>query len=148
MPGADSPIVVDTNIVFSALLRADTLIARIILRTNRTFFICESVLVELYRHKERILRFSQLSDDEIIIQLHQLLRRMQVYKEDSFPLHHVDAAADLCRNVDPADAPMVALALTLDAWLWTGDRKLRSALEPRGFTSFFEPPASLISLVE
>jgi len=57
VPGADAPIVVDTNILFSALLRADTLIARIILRSDRRFFICESILIELYRHKERILRF-------------------------------------------------------------------------------------------
>jgi len=60
----------------------------------------------------------------------------------------VDRAAELCREVDPADAPIVALALTLDAWLWTGDRKLRSALERRGFTAFFDPPPSLIALIE
>lgn len=143
MPGADAPIAVDTNILFSALLNADTLIARIILRSDRRFFICESVLVELYKHKERILRFSRLSDDEIIVQLHDLLKRMHVYREDALPLVHVDAAANLCREVDPSDAPVVALALTLDAWLWTGDRKLRAALEPRGFTSFFEPPPFL-----
>jgi predicted nucleic acid-binding protein len=144
VPGADAPIVVDTNVIFSALLRTDATHARIILRSGRRFFICESVLVELYRHKERILRFSRMTDDEIVVQLHELLRRMQVYNEDVLPLHHVDTAADLCRDVDPADAPMVALALTLDAWLRTGDRKLRSALESRGFTSFFDPPLSLI----
>jgi predicted nucleic acid-binding protein len=138
VPGPESPVVVDTNVIFSALLRADSPFARILGNANRTFYVCESILVELFHHKERIQRFSRLSEDDVLVVLHQLLRRVHVYKEDAFPARHVAAARELCRDVDPADAPVVALALTLDGWLWTGDRALRTGLEKRGFTAFFD----------
>jgi len=143
VPGPESPVVVDTNVIFSALLRADSPFARILGNADRTFFVCESILVELFHHKERIQRFSRLGEDEVLVVLHQLLRRVHIYREDAFPARHVATARELCRDVDLADAPVVALALTLDAWLWTGDRALRRGLEQRGFTSFFDPRSAV-----
>lgn len=48
-------IVVDANILFSALLRDNTAYSRIILDTARTFYLCESTIIELFKHKERIV---------------------------------------------------------------------------------------------
>ncbi len=56
------PIVVDTNILFSALLRRGTPFAEVLLQSGYSFCVCESVLVELFRRKERILRATQLSE--------------------------------------------------------------------------------------
>ena len=135
----DTPIIVDANILFSALLRSDSRFAEILLYRGHRFCICESTFVELFHHKERILTFSRLSDVEITALLHAFLRRLTVEREESIPTTCREEAAALCRGVDPRDEPYVALTLALDGRLWTGDQKLRKGLMARGFTRFFDP---------
>jgi predicted nucleic acid-binding protein len=64
---------------------------------------------------------------------------LKVEREELIPESCRAEAVELCRGVDPADAPFVALTLALDGRLWTGDKKLRSGLAARGFTRFFDP---------
>jgi predicted nucleic acid-binding protein len=140
VPEADTPpIIVDANILFSALLRKDSPFAEVLLYRDHRFCICESTVVELFRHKERILTFSRLRDTDIAALLHAFLRRLTVEREELIPVACREEAVELCRDVDPADAPYVALTLALDGRLWTGDQKLRRGLTARGFTRFFDP---------
>lgn len=133
------PIVVDTNILFSALLRKPSRFSEVILQSEHRFYVCESVLIEMFRHKERILRLSHLEEDELV-QLYQiLLRRLHVYKEDLIAPEHWRRAHKLCRSIDETDTPHVALALELNASLWTGDKALRDRLPEQGFDNFFSP---------
>ena len=138
MPAA---VVVDTNILFSALLRDDSWFGEILMNPAYEFYIAEFVFVELFKHKERILRASRLSEDELLKQLEILLTHLTVMQEALVPAEHKREAFRLCAEVDPRDAPHVARALALGAPLWTGDQKLRRGLEARGFTSFFNPTA-------
>lgn len=41
-------------------------------------------------------------------------------------------------DVDAKDTPFAALAIELDAPLWTGDKKLVLGLRKKGFDRFFE----------
>ncbi|MBN8682548.1 MAG: hypothetical protein J0L99_07840 [Chitinophagales bacterium] len=45
-------------------------------------------------------------------------------------------AYQLCKVVDEFDTPFIALALELDAPLWTNDEKLKAALRRQGFDAF------------
>jgi predicted nucleic acid-binding protein len=135
------PVVVDTNILLSALLRSRSRIAEILFKPDREFYICEFAIAELFRHKERILKSSHLDEHELVEGFHKLIRKVILYKEDFIPLAHVRAADALCSGVDPDDMPHVALTLALDGLLWTGDRRLRRGLEERGFNRFFDPAA-------
>lgn len=139
MAEAPAAVVVDTNILFSALLRQENRFAAPLLRVEHRFYVCESVLVELFKHKEKIQRLSRLSDDDLLRFYHVLLRRLTLYKEDLISPEHWSTARDLCRGVDEADTPHVALALELDAPLWTGDTRLKDGLSARGFSRFFSP---------
>lgn len=136
---APKPVVVDTNILFSALLSDSSRFASTLFNPDYELFVTELVIVELFRHKERILTASRLTGDEVVQLFHALLRRLNLCKDSMVPPEHEVMATTLCSGVDPADAPHVALALTLGAPLWTGDRRLRKALEARGFTRFFDP---------
>lgn len=135
------PIIVDTNVIFSTLLRDQSGFADTLLRTDHHFFACELVLVELFKHKERIVQASHLSEDEIVRFYYNLLRRISVYREDLIAPKNWQEAYILCRDVDESDTPHVALALELDGLLWTGDRALRDGLRRKGFDRFFEPGA-------
>ena len=56
---------VDTNVVFSALLSTESRFAVSLLRSEPRFYVCESVLAELFRRKEKILRLSHLDDEDL-----------------------------------------------------------------------------------
>jgi len=133
------PVVVDTNILFSALLKDESHFAEVLLRSEHPFYVSESVLMELFRHKEKILRLSRLEEDDLVRFYHVLLRRLHLHKEELIAPEHWRTAQDLCRDVDESDTPHVALTLELQGRLWTGDRRLRDGLAARGFDRFFSP---------
>ncbi|MBE2197423.1 MAG: PIN domain-containing protein [Anaerolinea sp.] len=132
------PIVIDTNILFSALLRSESHFTRTILGSGETFFICESAIVELFKHKERIVQISRLTETEVIRLFYILLRHVTIAKEDLIDPAIRHKAYELCLGIDEADTPHVALALHLNGLLWTGDKTLRQGLEKQGFDRFFD----------
>ncbi len=60
-------IVVDTNIVFSAILNTNSRIARIILqpRTRLNFYSTEQLLKEILEHKQKLQRLTDYTDYEL-----------------------------------------------------------------------------------
>ena len=61
-------VIVDTNIIFSALLREDNRYARAIIKNEKgyDFYVVYFTIVELFKHKERIKEFSNLSEEDIL----------------------------------------------------------------------------------
>lgn len=64
--------IVDTNILFSALLNSQSSFANLLFQGEYSYFICELVLVELFKRKEKIIKVSQLSENEIV-RIYQIL---------------------------------------------------------------------------
>jgi predicted nucleic acid-binding protein len=133
-----APVVVDTNILFSALLRpGNSFIAT--LTSERRFYVSESVLAEIFRHKEKIVSATRLDQDALARAYHAILMIVELYREGLIPTACWEQAAELCRGVDPNDAAPVALTLALDGVLWTGDKALKAGLMAKGFDRFFTP---------
>lgn len=136
----DPPVVVDTNIIFSALLGAESPFREVLFTSPRRFVICETTIVDLFRLKEKLRALRPGIPDDVLSQmLHAILRRVELMRESSFSNESWNAAVELCRDVDPDDAPQVALALAVDGVLWTGDGRLKRALQKQGFVRFFTP---------
>ncbi|WP_071189247.1 PIN domain-containing protein [Trichormus sp. NMC-1] len=135
----NQPIIVDTNILFSALLNSQSSFANLLFQGEYSYFICELVLVELFKRKEKIIKVSQLSENEIVRIYQILLQRLNLYKEDLIAPDNRAAAYALCKDIDESDTPHVALTLELEGLLWTGDKKLKEGLIRKGFEKFFEP---------
>lgn len=135
----DRPVIVDTNILFSALLRKQTRFASILLDSEYDFYVCEQVIVELFKHKESITEQSKLTEEELLTLFHTILRRIRLYKEDQIAQEHYALAESLCQNIDEHDSRHVALTLELQGLLWTSDKKLKNGLLRQQFTQFFEP---------
>jgi predicted nucleic acid-binding protein len=133
-------IVVDTNILFSLLLRGENALRKRILTDSAAMFYSPRfVFVELFKHKERIAQATDLNEEALAECLHELLARVQFIEEGGIPIGTWMEARRLCRDVDPKDTPFIALTLYLDGRLWTGDDKLKAGLRVRGFDRFFEP---------
>ena len=137
MTAGAEPIVVDTNILFSALLRSESAFRRVLFRSGREFVVCETTLAELFRRKEKLVRTTRLDDAELTVGYYLLLKRVRLHKEASIPKACWDQASALCRGIDAEDMPQVALALALDGLLWTGDNVLKAGLRAKGFDRFF-----------
>lgn len=132
-------VVVDTNILFSLLLRGESALRKKNLTGSTPTFYCPRyVFVELFKHKERIAQATALTEPDLLECLHELLARVRFVEEGGIPIGTWMEAWRLCRDVDPKDTPFVALALHLEGSLWTDDAELKAGLRARGFDQFFE----------
>ncbi len=135
----DKPIIVDTNVVFSALMGQPSHFTDLLLGSDYRFYVCELVIVELFNHKEKLKAASRLPEDQIVRVLYTLMRHLNLFKEDLIAPVNRQSAFLLCRDIDETDAPHVALTLELRGLLWTGDKALKAGLRRKGFKDFFEP---------
>ena len=136
----ETKLVVDTNVFFSLLLRRDTPARRrFFADASHSFYGPRFLFVELFKHKERIAKATDLSEEGVLECLHELLARIQFVEEGSIPIGTWMEARRLCRDMDLKDSPFVALTLHLDGLLWSADEELKAALRAKGFVRFYEP---------
>lgn len=133
-------VIVDTNIIYSALLKSDSWFAETLFLSDSTYYLPRFAVVELFKHKEKILSASRLTEEELLETLHLLLKQIQFIDEEVISTGRLIEAYHLCKDIDPKDMMFVALALELDAVLWTQDKELIQGLQSKGFDQFFERP--------
>ena len=107
-------IVVDTSIVFSVLLHRRSRARQILGTRELSFYSPRFVVVELFKHKERIATQSELSADELLESLNAVINRMALIDESIVSIGAWVEARRLCAGVDEKDTPFVALALHLE----------------------------------
>jgi predicted nucleic acid-binding protein len=134
------PVVVDTNILFSALVSRRSRIRETLLVEAGLSFCCPRfIFSELFKHNERVVAATDLSEAELLDALNSLFAHMQFVDESTILVGDWVEARRLCSGIDEKDTPFVALAIHLNARLWTEDNELKTGLRARGFNSFFEP---------
>ena len=138
----ETPVIVDSNILISALLKEENSFFRLILGGDYQLYICELMVVELFKHKGKIVKASRLSEDEITRYYYNIIRKLNIFKEDLIEKDHWKKAYDLCKDIDETDTPIVALTLELNGRLFTGDKKVKEKLAKKGFDRFFTYPVS------
>ena len=134
-------IVVDTNIIFSALLRKENHYANLLIKNEEehTFYGVYFTFVELFKHKERIAKYSKLPEDTLLEVLYELLKRIHIVNDDLISNQSWRQAIQLAHDVDIKDVPNIALTIELEGKLWTSDTALKNGVRAKGFNDFFEP---------
>jgi predicted nucleic acid-binding protein len=130
-------VVVDTNVVFSALISSSATIADIIIApySRFRFYTCDYLFEELDNHKEKLQKASKLSEKEIDRAKINLFKYINVISLGIIPQNIWLAAEALTIDIDPDDIPFVALSIFLDAHLWTRDKILYNGLKSKGFNN-------------
>lgn len=124
-------IVVDTNIVFSAILNTNSKIARIILQPKSTLnlYSTEQLQYELAEHWNKLKALSKYSE----IELHKIstliTSRIKFISVEFIPLKLLLKTEVLTRDIDIDDTEFVALAEHIRGKLWTGDKELIKGLK-------------------
>jgi predicted nucleic acid-binding protein len=127
-------IIVDTNILFSEMLSQSSHLRQTLNNQELEIFAPNYIFLELFKHKEKLLKLSKQSEAEIY-----LLERIKFISPDLISTQNYRLAYELCKEVDEADTPFVALSLELNAALWSGDKRLKNGLLAKGFQNFFMP---------
>jgi predicted nucleic acid-binding protein len=134
-------VVVDTNILFSALHSDSPSVRKILNNKSFNFFSPNFIFRELFKYKEKMLKNSKLSETEMEEVLGILLQKLNFINENHISLANWIEAYKLCHQIDEKDTPFVALSLELDAELWTRDQELKNGLLTKGFIHFFDEKA-------
>jgi predicted nucleic acid-binding protein len=92
----------------------------------------------LFKHKEKLLKYSTLEEEEFLEVFYSVLKRVNFFNEQTISDESVQRAYELCRDIDEKDTPFVALTIELNGLLWTKDDALKGGLKNKGFDAFFE----------
>ena len=132
-------VVVDSNIVFSALLKSPTHFCNTILLSDDVFYSPKFMFVEIFKHKERIVSQSQLSEAEVLEMLYRLILSLRFFDETLISTRNFRRAFQLVKDTDLNDLVFLALHFEVGGKLWTSDMKLKNGLRENGFNGFYEP---------
>lgn len=131
-------LVVDANILFAALRVPNSRIRKGLLSEKFALYSPNFLFVEIFKHKERILNKSKVTEEETYEILSKLIERIHFLSEENISTGSYIKAYQLCRGTDEKDVPFVALALELDCEYWTRDEALKVGLTKKGFDRFFD----------
>jgi|JI10StandDraft_1071094.scaffolds.fasta_scaffold462386_3 predicted nucleic acid-binding protein len=132
------PVVIDTNVVFKALRLKYSSIREVLNQGTYHFYAPKFLLVEIFKHKEKLLKNNRQPEDEFYEYLNLLLQRITFVNEDIISIGNYLEAYRLCKDIDEKDVPFVALTIQLGCELWTYDEPIREGLKQKGFNHFFE----------
>lgn len=130
-------IVVDTNIVFSAILNTDGKIGNLLLTSDGIFefYSAEYLRVEIDRYHDRLKSFSGLTEEQLKEAKYHIFSRINFLSEEQIPSKIWHESIPIVKEVDMDDIAFVAMSKYLQTMLWTGDKKLQRGLLKQGFAS-------------
>ena len=128
-------IVVDTNIVFSAILNTSSLIGELLFNSEDQFdfYSPEFMDVELVKYSTKLKKVASMNDEQLQIATRQVFNNIHLISNEAISPEYWMKAYELTKSIDEKDTPFVATTLSVKAVLWTGDKKLISGLRKKGF---------------
>jgi predicted nucleic acid-binding protein len=128
-------IVVDTNVVFSAILNSDGKIGDLLLNSKRIikFYSVEYLRYEIRNHYDKLSKISKQSVDKICNTEYFVTKEIEFISEEQIAESYWKSAYKLVKDVDLDDIAFVALSKHLKCKLWTGDGVLIRGLHKNRF---------------
>lgn len=133
-------IIVDTNIVFSALINTNSRIGQILIngKNHFDFYSPAYVRFEIFKHQEKIKSIGKLTDDEFLETYGLILKNITILNHSIIPTEIYKNAALLCQDIDIDDTIFVAVSDFTKGILWTGDLKLLNGLTKKGYKNLIK----------
>lgn len=126
-------VVVDTNIVFSAILNTNSKISKIILqpRSRLNLYTTDQLEDELAEHRNKLKRISKYSDGELHKATALIISKVKFISVELIPISLLQKAEKLTNDIDIDDTEFVALSEHIKGKLWTGDKELSKGLKKK-----------------
>lgn len=131
-------VIVDANIVFSAILKSDGKIGDLLINSGGIFkFISPYFLrIEIQRNQDKLVKISKLSSDQVLESEFQICKSINFISDEQISHSNWDLAENLVFNVDKKDISYIAFSKQFKAKVWSGDKTLTHGLANKGFTNF------------
>jgi predicted nucleic acid-binding protein len=128
-------IIVDTNIVFSAILNSNSHIGTILLNSKEhfRFFTCNYLRAEILKHHDKLLKATKLPESRIAELERLVTDNITFIDERLIPQKLLLETEIQLKDIDPNDTVFVALTKYFGGKLWTGDLQLYNGLKTQGF---------------
>jgi predicted nucleic acid-binding protein len=128
-------VVVDTNIVFSAVLNTNSKIAKIILKPHSglNFYATETLRDELFEHKNKLKKIAGYSETDFLKLSSLIISRVKFINVGFIPAKVLTKAASMMMSIDIDDTEFIALTEHVKGLLWTGDKNLVKGLSRVGW---------------
>jgi predicted nucleic acid-binding protein len=122
--------VVDTNIIISALLKDDSVTARLLRSNACSYYYPWDGLTEIDCYREYIIakRAKYIQASSFEHSLHFILGSISVMPSEMYA-SRMKEAYGLMKDRDPKDTPFLALALQLGSPLWSNDKHFKDLNE-------------------
>lgn len=112
-------LVLDSNIIFSALIKKSTT-RNIILSDVFELHAPEYIFSEITKHKELLLKKSKMNEEEFDALLLLLQKHIRLVPKEKYN-ENMALAEDILKDIDVTDSPFLALALALNCKIWSND---------------------------
>lgn len=131
-------VVIDTNIAFSGILNTNSSIARIILHPKSQIHIYSTDLLkeEIFEHKEKLRKLSKYSNYELNNAISLIIGKIRFIDLNLIPISIVKHSEEILTGIDTDDTEFVALTDHIRGKLWSGDKRLKSGLNAKGWNKF------------
>lgn len=128
-------IIVDTNIVFSAILNSKSVIGDILLNSSNKFqfLSCHYLWKEIDNHWDKLCKISKLKEHDLLESQRIIYKNVNFIDEAQISKLYRKRAFELVKNIDLDDIAFVALNESLESILWTGDKGLLKGLKLKGY---------------
>ncbi|MFN8429119.1 MAG: PIN domain-containing protein [Spirosomataceae bacterium] len=129
-------IIVDSNIVFSAILNTQSKIGQLIINGSKyfKFFTIGLLKEEILNHVDKIISITGFSDEQFNETFQLITKRITFVEDILLNDSDLQKAKYLVNEIDPDDILFVALTNHLSGNLWTGDKKLITGLRRKGYS--------------
>lgn len=129
-------VVIDSNIVFSAILNTKSKIGQLIINGSKFFdyYTIGLLKTEILEHKDKILLITGFTDNQFYKTFQFIIGKIKFIEDILLSDKDLKKAIELVSDIDADDAPFVALNNHLISHLWTGDKALIYGLKKKGYT--------------
>lgn len=124
-------VVIDTNIVFSAILNTNSKFSKIILqpKSKLNLYSTEQLEYELAEHWNKLKKLSKYSDTDLHKAATLITSKIRFINAGFIPRKIFVKAEELTKHIDIDDTEFVALTEHIRGKLWTGDKELIKGLK-------------------
>ena len=126
-------VVVDTNIVFSAILNTNSKFSKIILqpKSKLNLYSTDQLENEIAEHWTKLKKISKYSEIELHKVSTLIISKIKFISVQLIPRNLFIAAEKLTRDIDIDYTEFVALTEHIRGKLWTGDKELIRGLKKK-----------------
>jgi len=128
--------IIDTNLVFSAILNTSSSIAEFIVNADANDIQLKAPTYlkgEFVKHMERLERLTGKEATTLLVTLNEYYGLIDFVPDQDIPIVHFAKAYKLIGHIDSDDLSFVALSSLEDKYLLTEDKKLAKGLISKGY---------------